>query len=133
LDDYEEGTWTPVLNFGGGAGVSVYSQQNGTYTKIGNVVTVRGYIAIGSKSAATGAATLAGLPFVTKSGSAHYHTAYVYLSGVAITGAPMCYIDPNASIVYLGQSNGSTGFGTITQTNFSNGGDFIFQASYLTS
>jgi hypothetical protein len=37
LDDYEEGTWTPVATSGGGS-ITTYS-SNGVYTKIGNIVT----------------------------------------------------------------------------------------------
>ena len=133
LDDYEEGSWTPVLNFGGVAGVSVYAQQNGTYTRIGNVVNVRCYISISTKSAATGAAILAGLPFPTKSVSAQYHSGTVYMSNGSITGAPMCYLDAGASSVNLGQTNGSTGYVNIANSSFVNGGDFIFQASYFTT
>ena len=39
LDDYEEGTWTPVFGSTSGSFTSVtYSVQSGTYTKIGNRV-----------------------------------------------------------------------------------------------
>ena len=39
LDDYEEGTWTPVLTgSGGSAGSYAAVQQEGFYTKIGNTV-----------------------------------------------------------------------------------------------
>ena len=38
LDDYEEGTWTPVLARSSGATQSTYLTQTGTYTKIGRVV-----------------------------------------------------------------------------------------------
>jgi hypothetical protein len=38
LDDYEEGTWTPVVSAGAITGTSI--SYSGTYTKIGRVVTV---------------------------------------------------------------------------------------------
>lgn len=48
LDDYEEGTWTPTVNFDiGGTGI-VYGTRQGTYTKIGRVVTIAYYIEIAS-------------------------------------------------------------------------------------
>jgi hypothetical protein len=43
LDDYEEGTWTP--NQGAGLTVTGSFSSSGTYTKIGNLVYVRGYVA----------------------------------------------------------------------------------------
>ena len=40
LDDYEEGTWTPVMSASGGGG-DAWSTSAGHYTKIGNVVHAR--------------------------------------------------------------------------------------------
>jgi len=57
LDDYEEGTWTPSLG-----GTAVYDIRTGTYTKIGNVVSITG--SIRPSSLGTGSTnTLTGLPF----------------------------------------------------------------------
>jgi hypothetical protein len=130
LDDYEEGTWTPVLTLGGAAGVTTYDQQNGTYTKVGNAVTARCYIAISTKSAATGTAQLTGLPFVTLGDTASYQTGCVYMAAQLYTGAPMCYIAMGSTSVTLGQQNGATGFVSLNNANFVNSGDFIFQATY---
>jgi hypothetical protein len=62
LDDYEEGTWTPVFSAGGITGTSI--TYSGTYTKIGRVVSVSfraqsasGNINVGSYVA------FSGLPF----------------------------------------------------------------------
>lgn len=42
LDDYEEGIWTPSVSFATpGTSSFTYSTQNGTYTKIGNLIYVR--------------------------------------------------------------------------------------------
>ncbi len=38
LDDYEEGTWTPDLQFGSAKVGLTYSNNNGLYTRIGNIV-----------------------------------------------------------------------------------------------
>ena len=40
LDDYEEGTWTPVIIGTTTAGTGTYTTQIGTYTKVGRQVTV---------------------------------------------------------------------------------------------
>jgi len=57
LDDYEEGTWTPSIG-----GTATYTTQIGTYTKIGNVVTVSGQLVI--NVVGSGSSTvISGLPF----------------------------------------------------------------------
>ena len=62
LDDYEEGTWTP--NQGGGLTVVGAFSSSGTYTKIGNLVYVRGVIEAGtSVSVTAGGIMSTNLPF----------------------------------------------------------------------
>lgn len=63
LDDYEEGTWTPNLLFGGVNVDMTYTTQRGTYTKIGNVVRFVCDIQLSAKGSSTGNATLGGFPF----------------------------------------------------------------------
>ena len=70
LDDYEEGTWTPTIQGSTTTGVGVYSAQNGTYTKVGRLVTVQANISVTSWTTdPVGNLRLAGLPFSGKSGA----------------------------------------------------------------
>jgi hypothetical protein len=62
LDDYEEGTWTPVLAVG--FTVVGATTLTGTYTKIGNTVFVRGTLqAATSLTSAGGNTRVTGMPF----------------------------------------------------------------------
>jgi hypothetical protein len=66
LDDYEEGTWTPVLEGRTTSGTYVYDtlRTAGHYVKIGKLVSIIGVFRVSSVSAAgTGDATVTGLPF----------------------------------------------------------------------
>ena len=63
LDDYEEGTWTPVLTFGGASTGITYSNRGGNYTKIGRQVTLNFMIELSSKGSSTGDAVIGGLPY----------------------------------------------------------------------
>lgn len=62
FDDYEEGTWTPVLVFGVGSTGITYTTQQGRYTKLGRTVTIRFEINLSSKGSSTGEASITGLP-----------------------------------------------------------------------
>jgi hypothetical protein len=65
LDDYEEGTWTPTINTGGG-GVTVTGTPTtgGNYTKIGRMVYLSGFIgATTSVAWGAGAVIVTNLPF----------------------------------------------------------------------
>jgi hypothetical protein len=63
LDDYEEGTWSPVIT--GSSGAGTYSDQSGTYVKVGKLVVVNFQIALSTKNTLSGDITLSNLPFTT--------------------------------------------------------------------
>ena len=63
LDDYEEGTWTPALTFGGGSTGITYGSRSGTYTKIGRQVTLNFMVELTSKGSSTGDAIVGGVPY----------------------------------------------------------------------
>ena len=69
LDDYEEGTWTPILTGSGGNPTQSYNDQVGYYTKVGNMVHLTGWIYFSGSgiSAGSGALKLGGLPFTITS------------------------------------------------------------------
>jgi hypothetical protein len=69
LDDYEEGTWTPVFVGSTTAGSCTYNTgvTNGAYVKIGQLVYTTFSIVATSSHTGTGALLLNGLPFATSS------------------------------------------------------------------
>ena len=68
LDDYEEGTFTPVYEGSTTAGTYTYGNRVGHYTKIGRLVTVRiSLVNINTSSVGAGLAQIGGLPFTSQS------------------------------------------------------------------
>ncbi len=67
LNDYEEGTFTPTLAFGGASVGITYTTQSAKYTKVGNKVSFSISLAITNKGSSTGAVTIVGLPFAVSS------------------------------------------------------------------
>lgn len=65
LDDYEEGTWTPVLGGSGGTSGQTYTTQVGRYIKIGKMVAVWFTIIFSAKGTITGTCQFQGLPFTS--------------------------------------------------------------------
>jgi hypothetical protein len=83
LDDYEEGTWTPeVANVGGTVTGRTYSAQTGTYTKIGNIVTVTFKVTLSAKGTGSGNAGLGGLPFAM--GNSRDHSSPMFFSDLSV-------------------------------------------------
>ena len=131
LDDYEEGTWTPTITFGGGSTGVTYSNQKGNYTKIGNRVFVSCYLAVSNKGSSSGAVAINGLPFTSSSATAMYNNVCVWADGLSsITGSLQGYNAPNTStvseIAYLG-----TGVQTaITNSNCTTNPSFMVNFTY---
>ena len=84
LDDYEEGTWLPVIEGATSAGTATYSTQQGGYTKIGDTVTVTGYVNYNSHTG-TGSMKMTGIPYTTtQSGGVYNSLAAVSIMHSAI-------------------------------------------------
>ena len=116
LDDYEEGTWTPILSFGGGTTGIGYGQQSGTYTKIGNIVCANFTIVLNSKGSSGGAAVVSALPYAVEFAN---HAFFIYSDRVTTTGGVVAgYISSGTSIAVYNQVSG--GNSQLTNTAFAN-------------
>lgn len=92
LDDYEEGSWTPVDSSGAGL---VFPFAVGTYTKIGNRVFVSGQV-IYPATASGAAAIIGGLPFTVQAVNTAFTVGYTAGAAVAYT----LYAPGSASVIY---------------------------------
>ena len=131
LDDYEEGTWTPAINFGGASVGITYTIQTGYYVKIGRVVHVNCYLLLSNKGSSTGAIAFTGFPFTANNASSAYNTLSFYCGGATSTsGSYMCYIAPNTAYAsLLFSQTGSPG--TFSNTQCNNSSDFIIAGTYM--
>jgi hypothetical protein len=118
LDDYEEGTWTPTLAFGGASTGIAYGAQLGTYTKIGNVVQARFTIVLSNKGSATGNATIEGLPF-TVGGAAPCSATTILASNFA-ANAPQIGYAGNSTTSVLPTAFNAAGSVQNLDTDFAN-------------
>lgn len=130
LDDYEEGTWTPVLSFGFGTTGLTYSVQTGTYVKIGQLVFFQFRIILTAKGSSTGAARVAGLPFAAANISQNYTpVTWGYYSGFTALPTPTGYVEVANSYINL-MFHGATAVGAITDASFTNTSDLIISGVY---
>jgi hypothetical protein len=124
FNDYEEGTFTPDLRFGG-AKVGMAGTFTGNYTKIGRTVNVQVRIALTNKGVSTGVATIEGLPFT----SSTFPAAIIDPSNTwVLTGA--AFVGLASTTLYLLQQT-STGRTTLSDTNLSNDSDLRLEVTYI--
>jgi len=120
LADYEEGTWTIGLTFGGGNTGLTTALNTGRYTKIGRQVTVCGRLELSNKGSSTGAAAITGLPFSIASGNDSQQAASFRFNGVSYTGAFQGYGGVSSTSINLEQISEAGSPTDITNSNFSN-------------
>lgn len=130
LDDYEEGTWTPGIAFGGGTTGLTYTAQAGAYTKIGNRVILTGQLTVNAKGSSTGAITVTGFPFTASSSNARGGCGASYYGGTTLTsgGVTVLLTASTTSAALFQEGTGSTSL--MTDTNVSAGFDLYFTMSY---
>jgi len=108
LDDYEEGTWTPAISTGSGS--VTLSAASGTYTKIGRMVTVTGYLAV-SASTGSGFLRITGLPFTCSNSLAAESAVSLHYDAMNYSGIDglMGYVVANTSYILIQGDNTGTG------------------------
>jgi hypothetical protein len=119
LDDYEEGTWTPIYAGSSSNPTVTYATQQGVYTKIGNLVTVSFFLSASAASGGSGDIRVTGFPFSTVSTDLRQGAGvvnYQNLSGVSTAGA-IIYISPSSSTGVLQTLYGDSGVGVSTLTS----------------
>jgi hypothetical protein len=132
LDDYEEGTWTPVIFFGGNNVGLTYGTRFGQYVKIGRLVILQFDIPLTAKGTSTGAATIANMPF--NNAYQYAGCSLPYWSGMANCGGSIgLYSGINSSTISLVTQNSAASISTMNDTHFTNTsrliGSFIYIAS----
>ena len=127
LDDYEEGTWTPVLS-----GSVSHSSSNQRYVKIGNLVYVTAYVySIADYTSAVNL-TISGLPYATNASRGVGSVMFRDINNSTIAQMNS-YVATNSSTIffYFSQNNGG-GWDTLEYADGDAGlMDMIFNLTYM--
>ena len=130
LDDYEEGTFTPGISFGGGTTGLTYLTQIASYTKQGDRVQYQGYVRINDNGSSTGAARFTGLPFTTNAvGNSYSGVAVAGFGMASVSGHLQGYTNTNATTIDL-YHVGSGAAAPLTEANLPNSSELIFGGNY---
>jgi hypothetical protein len=78
LDDYEEGSFTPVISSDGTPPTVTYVSQAGTYTIVGNRITMDVKLRVTITAAGTGNIKITGLPYATTGGSCSINLSQLF-------------------------------------------------------
>ena len=130
LDDYEEGTWTMGLLFGGNGVGLTYSANTGFYTKIGNVVTISGECVLTSKGSSTGGVRFSGFPFTVNNSSSAKSAVSLKLVNVSFADSPSAFTDPNRADAQGLEVTNAGAMTALTDADFSDNSEYVIHATY---
>ena len=135
LDDYEEGTFTPVLGAHSSNGTHSYTAQVGNYTKVGNVVHIWMKMTINTLNTSgtiSGNLEVLGMPY-----TAANTTGQVYMGTFLPVGldmdsgtGPVSMVSPNQSRLSLIAAVDDASYDTFTSADVASGDGFWIQISY---
>jgi len=135
LDDYEEGTWTPVLSDGTN-NATMHNDTIAKYQKVGNAVNISAFIQITSLGSVSGNVRITGLPFTCNSSRSSRGNVIVGKSGFlnitagnSITGI----VERNTSYILLYLWDSTAGTTNLQGSEFSSDGYLNLSATYYVS
>tara|TARA_R110000787_G_scaffold33386_8_gene87335 strand:+ start:3093 stop:4745 length:1653 start_codon:yes stop_codon:yes gene_type:complete len=129
LDDYEEGTFTPTILFGGTDTGAVYTSQVGRYVKIGRIVNITVNVITSTKSSDTGNATIGGLPFA----GTQIYAQSMRISNVTFQKVPEARVTSGSSVITLSEVNNAGGTSTLTNADFAANSNLTITGIYETT
>ena len=131
LDDYEEGTWTIGVSFGGASVGVTTSINGGTYTKVGRQVSVNGFITLTSKGSSTGVAAITGLPFTLPSNLANISATALWFNNITFANQFQGYCDQGGTKIDLYETTEAGGVTALTDADFANNSQIMLSATYF--
>jgi hypothetical protein len=133
LDDYEEGTWTIGLTFGGASVGMTFTNNTGQYTKVGRQVTVTAYLQTSLIGSSTGAAAITGLPYTIVNDASYYSAPSFWFNQITYDGQLSAYgTTGTTTLEFFDTTQGGT-VAALDNTNFQNGSRFIISFTYFTT
>jgi hypothetical protein len=131
LDDYEEGAFQTSLTCSSGAITLNGSHDELAYTKVGNLVTVTGYLYVSNVSSPGGILYI-GLPFTSLSGSKYAASVSLSFNGLASGSTLDAWgiIDPNNNTIQVYVGSGSSVSGAFANRVVA-ATDIRVQATYM--
>jgi len=130
LDDYEEGTWTMGVSFGGASVGVAYTVNTGSYVKIGRQVTVNGYLLLTSKGSSTGLVYLTGLPFTVGNTTGNFGAASMWFNNITFASQFQGRINQNQTYIELEEITVLGVASNLTDADFANNSAIMISATY---
>ena len=131
LNDYETGTWTMGVSFGGASVGVTYASNTGTYTKIGRQVTVNGLLELSNKGSSINDARITGLPFTIGNSNAYFSPPSMLLGNITFANVYSGYGEQNSTSILLLEVTVLGTTTTLTNADFANNSSIMVSFTYF--
>ena len=135
FDDYEEGTWTPVVSDGTND-ATMGANNAGFYTKVGNLVTISAQVTVGTIGSVGANARITGLPYTNSGNTAsRAGIAFGFGSSLNITAGRVItgYVEINQTFIELQYWDAATGTTGLDGSEITDGGALFLSGHYYVS
>ena len=129
FDDYEEGSFSPVIEGTTSAGTATYSRQAGVYTKVGNCVNFWVDI-IYSSGSGSGNLKITGLPY-TSSSTTMVKTYFAHTYDISLTAGNIAAATLSLNATQLLIKQLPTGGGATSSVAYDAAGEIQITGSYF--
>lgn len=119
ISDYEEGSWTPALDFGGAAVGMTVSSATGRFIRMGKIVILGFDHRITAKGSSTGTAHITGLPYAAGLLNGHGMIGDFFNMATLGGGVLAGVVQAGTSSILLSTGSAS-GSSNLTNSNFTN-------------
>ena len=131
--NYEEGTWTPLIDGASSTSGQSYNTQDGAYTKIGSMVHAQCMINLAAKGTISGFLRINGLPFNVSPGAQSaatfgYQIGFNMSAGNSLRG----WVYANKMMYLLQGDAGSTDTSQISTSHIDSAVVLAMQVTYST-
>jgi hypothetical protein len=108
-----------------------YSKNTGKYTKIGNQVTVTGFLVLSDKGTSTKVKKITGLPFTIFNNDANHSAPALRLRNISFANQFQGYGSKNSTTIRLEEVTEAGTRTSLTDANFANNSDIIVSLTYF--
>lgn len=135
LDDYEEGTFTPVVSDGSN-NATMHGSAIGYYTKIGDIVHINMYALSTSLGSVSGSIKVTGLPFTSLNGTGQFSAISVgHATGwtIAQGSSASAYISTNEAFIRMRLWDLTGGNSAMQESEWTADGECSLGGTYKTT
>lgn len=127
---YEVDDWEPGITFGGNSNLLTYDTRGGRYVKLGDWVTLTGWIFLSNKGDSGGVARITDLPFTCKDSAFNFACPSLRLENISFANQHTSFVQRNTKTIELQEVTEGGVLTALEDTDFEDNSTIIISVTY---